>query len=213
MKKSIFFLSVMVLSACSYAQSERYITAMKANIAAIDTSFKNPQNLLSVANNFERIAQAEKNQWLPYYYAAFCQVNYSYMEQDKSKVDAIADKATLLLNKADSLQPDNSEICCIKSMIANSHLMVNPMQRYMEYGPVSAAQLENAMQLDPSNPRPYYLKGQGLKYTPEQFGGGCKTAVEQFQMAMDKYATFKPASEIAPNWGKERTERLLNECK
>jgi hypothetical protein len=213
MKKSILFLSVMIVSIYSFGQSEKYLAAMKNNIAAIDTSFKNPQNLLSLANNFERIASAEKNQWLPYYYAALCQVNYTYMEEDKSKIDAIADKATSLINKADSLQPENSEISCIKSMIASSHMMVNPMQRYMEYGQLSAAELENAMKQDPSNPRPYYLKGQGLKYTPEQFGGGCKTAVEQLQTAMDKYAAFKPASEISPNWGKQRTEMLLNECK
>ena len=213
MKKTILFVSLMIVSVCSFAQSEKYMAAMKANIAAIDTSFKNPQNLLALANNFERIALAEKNQWLPYYYAAFCQVNYTYMEQDKSKVDAIADKATWLINKADSLQPDNSEISCIRSMIASSHMMVNPMQRYMEYGPESGAQLEKAMQQDPTNPRPYYLKGQGLKYTPEQFGGGCKTATEQLQVAADKYAVFKPATELTPNWGRERTEKLLAECK
>jgi len=213
MKKSILFLSMIILSVSAFAQSEKYMAAMKTNIAAIDSAFKSPQNLLALANNFERIAQAEKTQWLPYYYAAFCQVNYTYMEQDKSKVDAIADKASLLLNKADSLHPDNSEISCVKSMIASSHMMVNPMQRYMDYGPKSQAAIENAIQQDPSNPRPYFLKGQALKYTPEQFGGGCKTAVEQLQIAADKYATFKPESDIAPNWGKQRTEMLLNECK
>ena len=213
MKKSILFLSVMIVSICSFAQSEKYVAAMKNNIAAIDTSFKNPQNLLSLANNFERIATAEKNQWLPYYYAALCQVNYTYMEQDKSKVDAIADKATSLINKADSLQPENSEISCIKSMIASSHMMVNPMQRYMEYGQVIASELDNAMKQDPSNPRPYYLKGQGLKYTPEQFGGGCKTAASLLQTAMEKFTAFKPASDLVPNWGMKRTEMLLNECK
>ena len=124
---------------------------MKNNIAAIDTSFKNPQNLLSLANNFERIATAEKTQWLPYYYAALCQVNYTYMEQDKSKIDAIADKATELIDKADALQPNNSEISCIKSMIASSHMMVNPMQRFMEYGPESQSHIDAAMQQDPAN--------------------------------------------------------------
>ena len=186
---------------------------MKSNIAAIDTSFKNPANLLGLANNFERIATAEKNQWLAYYYAALCQVNYTYMEQDKSKIDAIADKATMLINKADSLMPDNSEISCIKSMIASSHMMVNPMQRYMEYGPESASNLEAATQQDPANPRPEYLKGQGLKYTPEQFGGGCTTAKPVLQSSLDKYSTFKPASDIHPTWGKQRVELLLSECK
>lgn len=213
MKKIFLLTTVSFLAIATFAQSEKYVASMKANIAAIDTSFKNPQNLLDLANKFERIAVAEKNQWLAYYYAAFCQVNYTYMEKDKTKVDAIADKATELIDKADALQPNNSEISCIKSMIASAHMMVNPMQRYMEYGPESQSHLESAMQQDPTNPRPEYLKGQGLKYTPEQFGGGCTTAKPVLQSALDKFNKFKPASDIHPNWGKQRTETLIGECK
>jgi hypothetical protein len=213
MKK--LFLLIVVAGICSgtFAQSEKYMANMKSNIAAIDTSFRNPQNLLTLANNFERIAVAEKNQWLPYYYAALCQVNYTYMEKDKSKVDAIADKATELIDKAEALQPNNSEISCIKSMIASAHMMVNPMQRYQEYGPEAASYLDAAMQQDPTNPRPEYLKGQGLKYTPEQFGGGCVTAKPVLQSSLDKYGKFVPASELHPNWGKQRVETLISECK
>ncbi|HNA00702.1 MAG TPA: hypothetical protein PLN49_07560, partial [Ferruginibacter sp.] len=65
----------------------------------------------------------------------------------------------------------------------------------------------------PNNPRPEYLKGQGLKYTPEQFGGGCATAKPVLQASLDKYNAFKPASELHPNWGKQRVELLLGECK
>lgn len=213
MKKLFLLCAIAVLSINTFAQSDKYNAVMKSNIAAIDTSFKNPANLLNLANNFERIATAEKNQWLAYYYAALCQVNYSYMEQDKSKIDAIADKATMLIDKADSLQPKNSEISCIKSMIASSHMMVNPMQRYMEYGPESASNLEAAMQQDPTNPRPEYLKGQGLKYTPEQFGGGCTTAKPVLQSSLDKFNSFKPASDLHPNWGKQRVELMISECK
>lgn len=197
----------------AFAQSDKYVANMKSNIAAIDSSFKNPQNLLDLANKFERIATTEKNQWLPYYYAAYCQVNYTYMEKDKSKVDAIADKATELIGKADALQPNNSEISCIKSMIASAHMMVNPMQRFQEYGPEAASYLETAMQQDATNPRPEYLQGQGLKYTPEQFGGGCATAKPVLQSSLDKYNKFKPASEIHPAWGKQRVEMLIAECK
>jgi hypothetical protein len=213
MKKVIIALSLFLSAASSFAQSEKYIAAMKKNITAIDTSFKNPVDLLTLANNFERIATSEKTQWLAYYYAAFCQVNYGFMQQDKEKVDAIADKATDMINKADSLMPDNSEISCIKSMIASCHMMVNPMQRWQEYGAESSGNMEAAMKQDPTNPRPYYLKGQGLKYTPEQFGGGCATAKPELQTALDKYATFKPASELSPNWGKTQVEVLLQGCK
>lgn len=213
MKKIFLIAAVSFLATASFAQSEKYVASMKANIAAIDTSFKNPQNLLDLANKFERIAIAEKTQWLAYYYAAFCQVNYTYMEKDKTKVDAIADKATELIDKADALQPNNSEISCIKSMIASAHMMVNPMQRFQEYGPEAQSFLEAAMQQDANNPRPEYLKGQGLKYTPEQFGGGCATAKPVLQSALDKYGKFVPASDIHPNWGKQRTEAMIAECK
>jgi hypothetical protein len=213
MKKIIIAFTLILISAVSFSQSEKYTAAMKKNIAAIDTSFKNPVDLLTLANNFERIATAEKNQWLAYYYAAFCQVNYGFLQQDKEKVDVIADKATDLINKADSLMPNNSEISCIKSMIASCHMMVNPMQRWQEYGAESSSNMEAAMKQDPSNPRPYYLKGQGLKYTPEQFGGGCATAKPALQTAMDKYVAFKPAGELYPNWGKTQVENLLKDCK
>ena len=213
MKKIFLLAAVSFLATATFAQSEKYVTNMKSNIAAIDSSFKNPQNLLDLANKFERIAVAEKTQWLAYYYAALCQVNYTYMEKDKLKIDPIADKATELIDKADALQPNNSEISCIKSMIASAHMMVNPMQRFQEYGPEASSYLDAAMQQDATNPRPEYLKGQGLKYTPEQFGGGCATAKPVLQSSLAKYGTFKPASEIHPTWGKQRVEMLLGECK
>ena len=213
MKKLLFLTSLSLASFFSFAQSEKYIGAMKNNLLALDTSFRNPANLAAVANNFERIATAEKNQWLAFYYAAYCQVNLGFFQQDKSKVDAIADRATVLISKADSLMPNNSEISCIKSMIASCHMMVDPMQRWQQYGAESSSNMEAAMKQDPTNPRPYFLRGQGLKYTPEQFGGGCATAKPQLQIALDKYNTFKPAGELYPNWGKGLVERLIGECK
>src|SRR5688572_8550781 len=211
--KKIFLLSI--ISFCSsllFAQSAKYVAAMKKNLSAMDTSFRTPSSLLAMANNFERIAEAEKNQWLPYYYAAFCQVNYGFMQQDKSKVDAYANKATALIQKADSLSPNNSEISCIKSMIASCHMLVDPQTRWMEYGKESGDNLEAAITQDPTNPRPHFLKGQGLKFTPEQFGGGCKTALPEFEKAMAKYAAFKSGGELFPDWGKEQVEKLVKEC-
>ena len=213
MKKLFLMAAVSFLAISTNAQSEKYVASMKSNIAAIDSSFKNPANLLALANKFERIATAEKTEWLAYYYAALCQVNYTYMEQDKSKIDAIADKASELIDKAEALQPKNSEISCLRSMIASAHMMVNPMQRFMEYGPEAQSHLDDAMKQDPTNPRPEYLQGQALKFTPEQFGGGCSTAKPILKSSLDKYNKFKAASDIHPNWGKERVEMLIGECK
>jgi hypothetical protein len=213
--KKLLFISAFILSAqVMLAQnSEKFTAAMKGSLAAMDTSFKNPSNLLAVANQFERIAAAEKKQWLPYYYAALCQVNYGFMQKDPAGLDAIADKAELLVNKADSISPNNSEISVVKAMIATQRMIVNPMQRYMEYSPLIEKNLETAKTQDSTNPRADYLKAENVKNTPEQFGGGCAAAAVYLKSAMEKFGTFKPASELHPNWGMQRTEMLLNECK
>ena len=212
MKKIILFLAVIISSLAVFAQSKKYMGAMKNNIVLIDSAFAKPDLFLSLANTFERIGTAEKNQWLPYYYAAYCRVNYGFMQKDKTANDPIADKTTELINKADSLQLNNSEISVIKSMIATLKMTVNPQQRYMQYGAVIETELQKAMAQDSANPRPYLIKGQNLQYTPAQFGGGCKTAKMQLQKASDRFAAFKPASSISPDWGKAYAAMLLKDC-
>lgn len=213
MKKIILLSIISIVSLVTMAQSEKYIGAMKKNISLIDSAFAKPDNFIGLANTFERIATSEKTEWLPFYYAAYCRVNYAYMQKDPGGNDEIAAKATALINTADSLQQNNSEISCLKSMIASVQMLVNPQQRYMQYGAASQKELQKAMQQDPANPRPYMLKGQSLKYTPEQFGGGCKTATPQLEIAMEKFNSFKTISEIYPGWGKSYTEKIIKECK
>ena len=91
--------------------------------------------------------------------------------------------------------------------------MVNPMVRGAQYGPISGAFLDQAIQLDPANPRPYLMKGTSAFYTPEQWGGGKDKAAKLFQTALEKYEAFKPADNLAPNWGEARTKDLLEQCK
>lgn len=213
--KKILLAAAFILSAqFAMAQpNEKYIAAMKKNLETMDAAFKSPASLLALANQFERIAVAEKKEWLAYYYAALLQVNTAFMQQDPSGMDAIAGKASALINSADSLSANNSEISCVKAMIATVRMLVNPMERYMQYGPEIETNLENAKAQDAANPRPYYLKGENLKNTPEQFGGGCATALPLLQTAKEKFAAFKPVSEMHPTWGLQRVELLLAQCK
>ena len=60
MKRIILFAGLLLASTFMFAQSEKYTAAMKKNLEALDTSFRNPPSLLIVSNNFERIAAAEK---------------------------------------------------------------------------------------------------------------------------------------------------------
>lgn len=212
MKNFILATLILFMAAGSFAQSEKFTNAMLSNLQKFD-SVKNADDVLALSAAFERIAEAEKNQWLPYYYAGLSQVTYAFMKNDLANGDVYADKAEKLALKADELEANNSEISCLKSMIASLRLMVNPQQRWQQYGPISQQELDKAKAQDSTNPRPYYLQGQGLRFTPEQFGGGCNAAKPLFEQALKKFETFKPASNMHPNWGKSRTEELMAGCK
>ena len=213
MKSIALTLLVVLVSATGvFAQSEKYVAAMKKNINDLDSAIIS-NKAADLANNFERIANAEKTQWLPYYYAAYTTVMAAYLEQDKSKTDAIADKAEVLIKKAEELSGgENSETCIIKSMIASSHLMVDPMNRWQQYGQTSSSNIENAKKLDPSNPRPYLLEGQAKFYTPEQFGGGKSVAKPLLEKALGMFTTFKPVSDLHPSWGTSTAKYFLSQC-
>jgi hypothetical protein len=212
MKKVLVLFIMVASSAVLFAQSNKYLMAMKTNIAGLD-SLMTKRNFTELANNFERIGDAEKNQWLPYYYASYCTVMNALMETDKSKADGIADKADQLIKKAEQVSgKENSESCVIKSMIASAHMMVDPQTRWQQYGQESAENISKAKSMDPSNPRPVFLEGQAKFFTPESFGGGKAPAKELFTKAIQMFDTFKPGSDVDPKWGKTAAQYYLAQC-
>jgi hypothetical protein len=213
MKKLFLFAVITCFASLAFAQSDKYIAAMKANISQID-SMMGKGNGAELANNFERIADAEKTQWLPYYYAAYCTIMQGYAEKDNSKKDAIADKAKQLIDKAESiLGKENSEIDVIKSMIATTHMTVDPQSRYMTYGAEISEHLEKSKSLDPTNPRPVLVQAENTFYTPEQFGGGKDAAKPLFDQASKLFDAFKPETELSPNWGRSAITFFLSQYK
>lgn len=213
MKKSITLFFTVMIAGATFAQSSTYEDAMRANITQLD-SMMVKGNSLELAQNFERIADVEKTRWLPYYYAAYCTVVNAYMEKDNDKKDAIADQATQLIRKADSLLgKENSETDVVKSMIATSHMMVDPQSRYMTYGPQATQFIQQSESLDSTNPRPVLLQAENTFYTPEQFGGGKDAAKPFFDKADSLDRNFKPESDLAPHWGRSSLNYFLSQYK
>lgn len=213
MKRLLFAAALLTAFAFgANAQDDKFIKAMEPKVIAADTTHSTAE-LLALAASFERIADAEKTKWQPYYYAALTQVNAAYMmsaqKPDASKTDPLADKAEALLNKADALSPNNSEIYVVKKMIATLRMMADPMSRYMTYGPQAEQALQTALKLNPENPRVYLLQGQDKFYTPEQFGGSKTEAKKLFDESAKKFDAFKPASSIDPTWGRPMLQYFM----
>jgi hypothetical protein len=213
MKKSILLVMASLFVAITFGQSEKYLNAMKQNIGQCDSIMQNG-NAVELANNFARIGDAEKDKWLPYYYAAYCTITQAFSEPDNSKKDAIADKASVFLTKAEAiLGKENSEINVIKSMIATAHMMVDPQSRFMSYGSQATGFLKNASLHDSTNPRPVLLEAQNTFYTPEAFGGGKEPAKALFEKANRLFENFKPETDLSPVWGKSNVLYFLSQYK
>ena len=219
MKQIFFLLTILFIVNSSFAQMpDKFMKAMEQKVIAADTT-RSVDGLNDLANAFERIGDAEKNQWLAYYYASYCKVTAGLMMNSGSmmggnadKTDPVANKAEELLNKAEALEKNNSEIFLIKKMIATLRMMADPMNRYQTYGPAAAEALATAKKINPENPRAYLLEGQDKFFTPEQFGGSKTEAKVLFETAMKKYEVTKPETSIHPFWGLATTKYFYSQC-
>jgi hypothetical protein len=214
MKKYIFsLLAVVSIQATAFSQSDKYIAAMEKNLALFDSA-KTVEDYTKLANTFERIGDAEKTQWLPYYYAGLALSTSGWMPAVTDK-DANAARINSFCDKAESMNTtdaDKAEIQAVRNMSATQQMMVDPQSRWMSYGQTAGQALEKGLKLDGNNPRLHYLKGMSLFGTPEQFGGGKDKAKPVFEKAAELYKQQKPAK-LYPRWGEKQTGEMIEQCK
>jgi tetratricopeptide (TPR) repeat protein len=204
--KTIFFSLVMLLSFKAMAQSDNYVEEMQKSIVTLDSSLTT-QELQSVAIIFENIADTEKTQWLPYYYAglAYSRIGWSDPQIDK---DANSEKILALCGKAEALEK-NAEIYSLRNMAATQQMMVDPQSRWMSYGHEARGALQKGLELDPNNPRLYYLQAMSVFGTPEQFGGGKEKARPILEKSIELFKAehVKP---LYPHWGLSAAQGVLS---
>jgi hypothetical protein len=206
--KSILFSLMMLAGFVTSAQSDKYVEAMKKNLNLFDSA-KTSADYQALANTFERIGEAEKTQWLPYYYAGLALATSGWNDPNVDK-DANSTRINTLCDKAAALE-NNSEIYALRNMSATQQMMVDPQTRWQTYGTQAARDIEEGLKMNPENPRLYYLRGESIFNTPPAFGGGKDKAKPVFEKALALFKTDKPKP-LYPSWGMERTEEQLAKC-
>ena len=185
--KHLLLTATIIISVAAHAQSDKYMAAMKQNLSMYDSA-KSVSAIENLSATFIRIGDAEKTQWLPYYWAALTLASegWKYFPQTtgaaelkvsdlSGTVTSLASRINSLADKADALATDDSaksEIFTVRNMIATQQMLVDPQSRYMTFGAEAASDLQKAQTLNPNNPRAFYLQGMSLYSTPEQYGGG-----------------------------------------
>ena len=199
---------VLLISLTAGAQSAKYTETMQKNIALLDSA-KSVDQLQSLAGTFDRIGDAEKTQWLPYYYAALAQTWIGWMPATTDK-DANAQKINAYLAKAEAIEK-NAETYAVENMAATQQMLVDPQTRWATNGKDAGAALQKGLAIDPNNPRLYYLQAMSLFSTPSQYGGGKDKAKPVFEKSIALYKSAQPKP-LYPTWGQKQAENMLAQC-
>ena len=165
------------------------------------------------ANLFERIATAESENWLPAYYAAYVNVIYSFGEKDKELLTAKLKKAQDLINDASSISPRNPEIMILQALLHTAWIAYDGATYGMTLSGKVMTLYNEAESISPNNPRVILNKAEWNMGSARFFGQDTKPFCKDVERSLELFANFKPESEFHPNWGKERAEQIISDCK
>lgn len=209
MKKFLMFLSIaFFLAAQTHAQD------IQSLVTRIDQS-ASVKDFTQLANEFGRLAGQQPNNWLAWYYAAFCnaKIGWLYMD-DGEKIEPFAIKADEQIKKAYALldtakqKKELSEVYVVLSMTNRARVYINPMTYGRTYGPPAGRYTQQARLANPGNPRALYIEGWEKYATPKMYGGDKKKAKELLELAKQKLSADNTPG-AAPHWGIKETEELL----
>ena len=130
--KTLRLTLLLLISISAIANNEKYMEAMMKNMETVYKS-KTIEELQSAVNALNRIGDAEKTKWEPYYYASFGNIMMATREADGSKKDAYLDQAKSALDKASAILPNDSEMAALEGFILMIRVTVDPASRGPQY--------------------------------------------------------------------------------
>jgi tetratricopeptide (TPR) repeat protein len=110
------------------------------------------------------------------------------------------DEAAAQLQQALAVDPKNAESLALLAAVYGSQMGFVPALG-MELGSKAASALEQAVKLEPDNPRIVLAQGGSAFHTPPAYGGSIEKAEACFRRAISLFAS-EPPSRPWPNWGR-----------
>ena len=161
---------------------------------------------------FERIASAEKTNWLPNYYVALVNTTEAFNPANAKNATALINKAQTALDAAQLISQNNAELLIMQAMINTALIVQDPMTNGMKLSAPTIELYKKAIQLAPENPRAVFLKAEFEIGAAQYWGTDTKPMCEQVAKSIDLFAKFKPETPFHPNWGLDRAKETLANC-
>ena len=161
---------------------------------------------------FERIAAAEKTNWLPAYYVALVNTTQAFATKDKETVNALLTKAQAAQDQAAAIAPNESEVMVMQAMILTAWVVADPMTNGMKFSAKVNEIYTKALIINPNNPRAVFGKAEFSMGSARYFGQDLKPMCDEVERSIGLFQNDKPASPFHPKWGLERAQQALAEC-
>lgn len=205
MKRAVILL--LIFSTFAAQAQDQYVKGMEKAL-----QLWGEQKITESSNLFERIALAEDDNWLPYYYVAMVNATSSFGEKDEVKLAQQLGKAKENIDIAKNLSPDNPELLVMEAMINTAWIAYDGSTYGMTLSGKNNQLYQKAMQLAPENPRVVISKAEWDMGAARYFGQDTSVYCEDVKKALELFANFSSETPFYPKWGKDRAEYLIEQC-
>ena len=190
------------------------VTAQTQYEKGMDKAFslwKSQKNTAAV-QLFERIAGAEKENWLPSYYAATILIIDGFSIRDESALKAHLNKAQALLDQASAISERNPEILITQAMLHTVYVAFDGQKYGMTLSPKNSQLYSKALAIAPNNPRVVLAKAQWDMGSARFFGQSTAPFCKEIKRSMTLFQKEEKRAMYHPFGGIERAQEAMKEC-
>lgn len=161
---------------------------------------------------FERIASAEKDNWLPKYYAATILIIEGFSIKDEAKLTTHLNKAQQYVDDASALSENNPEIMITQAMLNTVYVAFDGQKYGMTLSGENIQLYAKALSIEPNNPRVVLGKAQWDIGGAAFFGQSTKPFCKEIERSIELFKKEKSKGKFHPFGGIERAEEALKQC-
>lgn len=159
----------------------------------------------------DRVAAIDKENWIPVYYKVFIEVTQGFNNPKGDDVEGIVERNRVLIDQWITVGGD--EWYVLKGLNETLELITDPMNKGMTQSPIINKAYEQAVKLNPNNPRAVYSLASfhlnSAKFMKVDIPYYCQM-LEKSIVLFDQQKSDVP---FYPSWGKDWALKTQEICK
>lgn len=210
MRNLLSIILLMVFGILNKAQSQNsFESDMKEAIAYFERAATDEEKM-EVIEKFEQLTTVNPDQWLPLYYAVYSTtLNAFQMADGMEKTDSLLE----IIPQLEALGAEKSEILVLEALIKTIKISKDPMTYGMSLSREIPYLYVEANEINPENPRPYYLLAQFNINASGFMGGNPEESCPMLEKALILFEK-EDKDNILPHWGEPQAKVIYEDnCK